>query len=175
MLRNFGNTTLLVAALFSVASFGTLGVSRATAGEPTPIEAEQSLTEHAQPLEECPIASDGVAQAGVGGRGLGCLQRDYVLNCRPRYYGQPELFYDYYAPGTCGGVPAGMYPAPYRVPPVVGETYYTYQPFMPHELLYQHRRAYYRYYNGGRGMTRTSISWYRPPLTGWYSNLRIAR
>ena len=57
-------------------------------------------------------------------------------NCRPRTYGQPDLFYNYYVPGTCGGVPAAAYIAPVPVPPVVGHTYYTYQPFLPNELLY---------------------------------------
>jgi hypothetical protein len=65
--------------------------------------------------------------------------------------------------------------APQPVPPLVGHTYYTYQPFMPHELLYPHHRTYHRYYDGGRGLTRTSVSWYRPPLTSWTQYLRIAR
>lgn len=173
MLRNFGNTILLAATLFSALSFSLLAVQNAAAEDSA--ETEHSVVEHAQPTADCPVAPEHVVQAGVGGRGLGCRQKDYMVNYRPRTYGQPELFYDYYAPGTPGGVPANMYPAPLRVPPEMGQTYYTYQPFMPHELLYQHRRAYYRYYNGGRGMTRTSISWYRPPLTGWYSTLRLAR
>ena len=50
------------------------------------------------------------------------------------------------------------------VPAWVGHTYYTYQPFLPNELLYQHHRTYYRYYDQGRGLTRTAISWSRPPI-----------
>lgn len=101
------------------------------------------------------------------------------LNCRPRQDGQPELFYNYYIPGTCGGMPAAMYLAPRPVPPMVGYTYFTYQPALPHELLYQHSRSYHRYYDGGRGMTRTHISWYRPPVqsgvAGIANHLRLAR
>jgi hypothetical protein len=82
------------------------------------------------------------------------------------------LFANYYVPGTCGGVPAEMYLAPHPVPPVVGYTYYTYQPMMPHELLYQHHRTYYRYYDNGRGLTRTSVHWYRPPLQSSLVSLR---
>ncbi len=101
------------------------------------------------------------------------------VNCRQQTWGTPELFYNYYVPGTCGGVPAQMYLSPRPVPPMVGHTYYTYQPFMPHELLYQHHRKYYRYYDNGRGLTRTHISWYRPPvqsgLGSVYNHFRIAR
>ncbi len=87
-------------------------------------------------------------------------QSPQCITCRPRTYGNPDLFYNYYAPATCGGVSAQMYIAPRPVPPVVGHTYITYQPFMPHEFLYKHQRSYYRYYDGGRGMTRTSVRWH---------------
>ncbi len=42
----------------------------------------------------------------------------------------------------------------------VGHTYYTYQPFMPHEMLYKHKRTYHRYYDEGRGLTRTHIRYW---------------
>ncbi len=100
-------------------------------------------------------------------------------NCRPVQYGQPDLFANYYVPGTCGGVPAQMYPAPHYVPPMAGYTYVTYQPLMPHELLYTHHRSYYRYYDGGRGMTRASVHWYNnpiaSPLKSMKHHFRIAR
>jgi hypothetical protein len=70
------------------------------------------------------------------------------------------LFYNFYVPPTCGGAGAQMYLAPQPVPPVVGYTYYTYQPLMPHEFLYRHHRRYHRYYNEGRGLTRTSVVWW---------------
>lgn len=167
MRRTFAKPLVLVAAVYATASFGLLPTPHARGQEseaPEPFEIASSNA----PVE-CPTAAASVPCP----ERRGWLQRSpllhgaEVVNCRPRTYGQPDLFHDYYAPGACGGVPANMYPAPHRVPPVVGQTYYTYQPFMPHELLYQHHRAYYRYYNGGRGLTRTSVSWYRPPLRSW--------
>ncbi len=153
MLRNFKKTTLFATAL--CASLGFFACSA-----------------HAQELTECP---PGTA-AGAAGQGWLHHQRQ---NCRPQTWGSPELFYNYYVPGTCGGNPAQLYLAPRPVPPYVGYTYFTYQPFMPHELLYQHHRTYHRYYNGGRGLTRTYVSWYRPPvrsgLTAVYNHFRIAR
>ena len=63
---------------------------------------------------------------------------------RPRY----DLFYNYYVDGD-SGVPAQMYPAPRPTPPFVGHTYFTYQPFLPHEFMYPHSRVYRRYRPGG--------------------------
>jgi hypothetical protein len=84
--------------------------------------------------------------------------------CRPWEYGDPALFYNFYAPNYCGGVPAELYIAPRPVPPLVGHTYYTYQPFMPHEFMYPHQRTYRKWYEDGRGMTRTRATWYCNPL-----------
>ena len=73
------------------------------------------------------------------------------------YQHQKDLFYNYYAqPGPYNGAAAGMYPAPLPVPPNVGHTYVTYQPFMPHEYLYKHARSYYTY-NPGSGWRRTNV------------------
>jgi hypothetical protein len=36
---------------------------------------------------------------------------------------------------------------------------------MPHEFTYSHYRTYRRYYDDGRGMTRTKAVWYCNPLT----------
>lgn len=70
-----------------------------------------------------------------------------------------DLFYNYYAPpGGCQGVAAAMYPCPRPTPPLVGHTYVTYQPLLPHEFLYQHARVYWRH-NPGAGYTRTSVRW----------------
>jgi hypothetical protein len=80
--------------------------------------------------------------------------------CREYQYGNPDLFYNFYVPPTCGGVGAELYPSPLPVPARVGHTYYTYQPLMPHEMLYKHHRSYHRYYNEGRGLTRTSVHWW---------------
>lgn len=84
----------------------------------------------------------------------------HAVVCRDYQYGSPDLFYDYYVPPTCGGVGAHLYPAPLPVPPHVGHVFYTYQPLMPHEFLYRHHRSYHRYYNEGRGLTRTSVHWW---------------
>jgi hypothetical protein len=84
--------------------------------------------------------------------------------CQYRYYGQPDLFYNYYAWPSCTGWGAELYVSPLPVPPHVGHTYITYQPLMPHEFLYQHHRTYHRYYNGGQGLTRTSVIWWSPWL-----------
>ncbi len=82
-----------------------------------------------------------------------------------------RLFQNYYAPSNPGGVSAPLYTAPVQVPPLVGHTYGTYEPLMPHEMLYRHNRTYYRYYDGGRGLTRTRVIWWSgpvaPPLLGW--------
>jgi hypothetical protein len=84
--------------------------------------------------------------------------------CQYRYYGQPDLFYNYYAWPSCTGWGAELYVSPLPVPAHVGHTYITYQPLMPHEFMYHHHRTYHRYYNGGQGLTRASVryssSWF---------------
>ncbi len=91
-----------------------------------------------------------------------------AVNWAPR---RARLFQNYYAPSAQGGISAPLYTAPIQVPAHVGHTYATYQPLMPHELLYHHNRTYYRYYDGGRGLTRTRVIWssgrVAPPLLGW--------
>jgi hypothetical protein len=73
---------------------------------------------------------------------------------------QPDLFANYYAkPGAAGGIPAQMYLSPVPVPPLVGHTFVTYQPFEPHEQLYKHERHYYRYYPDG-GFSTTKVRWW---------------
>jgi len=99
--------------------------------------------------------------------------------CRQWEYGDPALFYNFYVPNNCGGVPAQLYIAPRPVPPRVGHTYITYQPLMPHEFTYPHHRTYRKYYDCGRGMTRTSVHWYSAPVLsvvkGVRNAVRIAR
>jgi hypothetical protein len=69
------------------------------------------------------------------------------------------LFNNYYVPpGPCGGAPAQLYLAPRPTPPVVGHTYVTYPPLMPHEFLYKHHRVYVRQ-NPGAGVTVTRVQW----------------
>jgi hypothetical protein len=73
------------------------------------------------------------------------------------YQQQKDLFYNYYAqPGPYNGAAAQMYISPRPVPPNVGHTWVTYQPFMPHEYTYKHERSYYTY-NPGAGWRRTNV------------------
>jgi hypothetical protein len=85
-------------------------------------------------------------------------------NCQYRYYGQPDLFYNYYTWNNCGAIPAALYVSPRPVPPHVGHTYITYQPLYPHEFMYTHHRTYHRYYNGGQGLNRTSVHYRYSPF-----------
>lgn len=105
--------------------------------------------------------------------------KKHCPKCIERAHGNPELFYNFYVPPACGGVPAQLYVAPQPVPQHVGHTYFTYQPLMPHEYLYPHERVYHRYSDGGRGLTRTSVKWIDPPLKAFGSHLqhlfRVAR
>ena len=72
----------------------------------------------------------------------------------------PDLFYNYYVPAApCGGVPAQLYLSPRPTPPLVGHTYITYQPLMPHEFMYRHARTYYRKNPNGK-RTRTMVIWH---------------
>jgi hypothetical protein len=87
------------------------------------------------------------------------------FGCRTWEYGRPDLFYNFYVPNNCGGAPAALYIAPRPVPALVGHTYSTYQPLMPHEMLYPHHRTYRQWYDDGRGVTRTKVAWYCNPLT----------
>lgn len=89
-------------------------------------------------------------------------------DCQYRFYGQPDLFYNYYVPPTCGGVGAELYLSPRPVPAHVGHTYITYQPLMPHEFLYAHHRTYHRYYNGGQGLTRTHVKYGTSIKPNWF-------
>lgn len=89
-------------------------------------------------------------------------------DCQYRWYGQPDLFYNYYVPPTCGGVGAELYLSPRPVPPHVGHTYITYQPLYPHEFLYHHHRSYHRYYNGGQGLTRTCVHYGTSIKPNWF-------
>jgi hypothetical protein len=71
----------------------------------------------------------------------------------------PGVFNYYVHPGATGLVGAQLYVEPRPTPPLVGHTYVTYPPLMPHEFLYQHHRVY-RTYNPGSGWTRTRARWH---------------
>ena len=75
---------------------------------------------------------------------------------------RPDVSYNYYvSPYRYGGEAAGLYPSPLPTPPLVGHTHITYEPLMPHEFLYRHKRVYHRLYDyrGGFGLTRTVVRW----------------
>ena len=62
-----------------------------------------------------------------------------------------DLFYNFYSPPVgYGSVGAQLYPCPRPTPPMVGHTYVTYQPLMPHEFLYKHHRVYKTVHSGRR-------------------------
>ncbi len=94
--------------------------------------------------------------------------------CNPWQYGNQDLFYNFYAPNYVGAVPAQLYVAPRPVPGSVGHTYVTYQPLMPHEFTYPHHRTYRKWYDCGRGMNRTKVTWYCEPVTTALHGIRNA-
>lgn len=79
-----------------------------------------------------------------------------------RQFGQPDLFYNYYTQGNVNSANAQMYLSPVPVPPNVGHTYYTYQPFYPHHMLYAHTDRYHNNYDNGRGINRTTVKYSYP-------------
>jgi hypothetical protein len=89
------------------------------------------------------------------------------------YQQQKDLFYNYYAqPGPFNGAAAEMYICPRPTPAFVGHTWVTYQPFMPHEFLYHHKRSYYTH-NDGAGWRRTKVRYGTCGLRAgnWHSDL----
>jgi hypothetical protein len=88
-----------------------------------------------------------------------------------RGYGRPDLFYNYYTNGMANRVNAQMYLSPLPVPPNVGHTFFTYQPFYPEEMLYWHKNKFHNYYDNGRGMNRTRAVYFSPPIRQAVSNL----
>ncbi len=79
-------------------------------------------------------------------------------------YGGHDLFYNYYTQGYANQANAAMYVSPVPVPPDVGHTFYTYQPLYPHEMMHWHYHRYHNYYDNGRGLNRTKVDYYSPPL-----------
>ena len=76
-----------------------------------------------------------------------------------RHRTSPDLFYNYYVPAgpcECGDVGAQLYVSPRPTPAMVGHTWITYQPVMPHEYLYRHHRYHVRC-NRGAGLTFTGV------------------
>lgn len=72
------------------------------------------------------------------------------------YQDKNDLFANYQVGPNPSGTAAQMYVSPQPVPPFVGHTYTTYQPWMPHEYLYKHTRSHYAY-TQGCGWTRAKV------------------
>ena len=106
------------------------------------------------------VVAVSVACAALTAANSARAQGDY---CGP--YSYPDLFGNYYVPPVAcstypGAVGAQLYVSPRPVPPWVGHTYVTYQPLLPHEFLYQHRRTYYRGHGPHGGLTKTTVRWH---------------
>jgi hypothetical protein len=76
-----------------------------------------------------------------------------------------NLFSQYVTPNGPNALTAGMYPAPHYSPALGAQSYYTYQPLMPHEMMYQHSRNYFNYYGSNNcgaqdSLNKTSVRWY---------------
>lgn len=139
--------------------------------EPTPMESGSYVGDSSCSSCGSVVSDDGGLLHGAcphcGGRLLGghlanVLHGHHVGDGRihDRGYGRPDLFYNYYTQGYANRLNAQMYLSPVPVPPNVGHTFYTYQPFLPHHLLYPHVDKYHRYYDCGRGMNRTRASYW---------------
>lgn len=121
-------------------------------------------------LRRCVLAVGLMAGAAAGtanAQGPGCPNGDCggaVGTTGYGSYGSPDLFYNFYTQGYANGANAAMYLAPVPVPPHVGHTYITYQPFYPHEYMYWHHDRTHRYYDDGRGLDRTHVKYYGPPV-----------
>ena len=72
------------------------------------------------------------------------------------YQDKRDLFANYYVGPYPSGTAAQMYVSPVPVPANVGHTYTTYQPLMPHELMYKHMRSHYAY-TPGAGWSRAKV------------------
>ena len=109
---------------------------------------------------------------GCIGGCFGCRGHRPELNVLvDRRYGRPDLFYNYYTQGWANRANAQMYLSPLPVPPNVGHTFFTYQPFYPEEYLYWHKNRFHRYYDNGRGMNPTCAKYYSPPARQAFCNL----
>ena len=120
-------------------------------------------------------AVPGVAVPGIGIPGLSTMHQmtaqaaaanpgNTVAYGNVLGRGTQPLFENYFTKGNANQATAGMYISPIGVPGHVGHTYYTYQPFYPHQYLYQHHDRYHSYYDGGRGLNRTHASYMAPPV-----------
>jgi hypothetical protein len=95
---------------------------------------------------------------------------NFATQAQAQQFAQP-LFANQYTQGYANQATAQMYLAPVPVPEWVGHTYYTYQPLYPHEMMYRHNNRYHSYYDGGKGLNRTGVHYYSPPVRTAVSGL----
>lgn len=125
---------------------------------------------------ECESCSgSGCSSCGSSGKLVGLLghRASHVgdVGSIERSYGNTDLFYNYYTNGMANRANAQMYMSPLPVPPNVGHTFFTYQPFYPEEMLYWHKNKFHNNYDNGRGMNRTRATYFAPPIRQAASNL----
>ncbi|MCC9645123.1 hypothetical protein LOC71_22825 [Rhodopirellula sp. JC740] len=139
---------------------GVIALAPAAMAQGEHIVSSQVVSDTVVSTSDSGSVSGGCASGDCGGTG----------EVQGREYGQPDLFFNYYTQGAANSANAQMYVSPVPVPPNVGHTYYTYQPFYPHEMLYWHKDRYHNYYDNGRGMNRTRAIYYSPPVRQAASN-----
>ncbi len=83
----------------------------------------------------------------------------------------PHMFANQYTQGYANQATAKMYISPVPVPERVGHTYHTYEPLYPHEMTYWHTHRYHSYYDGNRGLNRTRVHYYSPPVRTFVSGV----
>ncbi|OYP31686.1 hypothetical protein [Rhodopirellula sp. MGV] len=128
----------------------------------------------------CPACENGTCADGSCLSKLGLGRRNQEIGCQPRQYDRPDLFYNFYSQGNCNAANAQMYVSPLPVPQFVGNTYFTYQPFYPHEMMYKHKDRYHNFYDNGRGLNRTKVKYSYPPVRTaienvYWNKLRLPR
>ncbi len=86
------------------------------------------------------------------------LRSHYAEQREARTVYSNHMFNNYYVGPSCcaGGAAAQLYVSPLPTPPMVGHTYITYQPLLPHEMMYRHNRTYFRN-NGREGWSHTRV------------------
>ena len=70
------------------------------------------------------------------------------------------------------GLPVPLYPVPYSTPPVVGHTYFSYPPLMPHHSLHHFPKAYS--YRHAPGLSRTNVLWHASYVHSAWNRLHYA-
>lgn len=100
------------------------------------------------------VLAAGLTTAGFVGHSADAVEPAFRREIS--YQSKQDLFYNFYEGPYPSSPTAHMYLSPTPVPPRVGHTYTTYQPFMPHEYLYKHKRSHYAH-TPGAGWTRAKV------------------